>query len=530
MENSRRNVRMRLLAAAALELAVFAAASGLEAQGDAVGSPRVGGVGEARSRPRTDERGRRLGGPEGSKDRRPPADPAAPAGPARRSRLFVPHVGPSDAGPPVPASEDPARFDLVEMYGLAVASDPTIEGSRFRRLSAQQIRAQAKAAFYPDLGYTYEHTEVNQNILRTGNPLFQVSKTHFPTKFYAATLTQQVFDLPSLIRWRQSKEEFKLADAEFEVARQELVLRVSRLYLETMAARDRVQLLRSELAAVEQQLTLAEGKVQAELSPESDLLEARSRHAAVQADAIDADNKFRDALRALSEISGIDEMGQPVRLKAALPLEQPQPAELSFWQETALKQNWELIAQKYRTRSAHEEVRRRQADYYPSVNFVGRQSNRDTSGTIFGGGSEIENSEFLLRLDWNPFQGGLINARTKEARYDYYAQESAVKKLERNVSRRVAAAFEGLLASMKRIEALQQASSFQEQVLRSRREAYEAGLYTALAVLDAEQDLHRVRRDLSEARYDYLLNGLVLNQAVGSLDETDILRLNERLE
>ena len=41
-------------------------------------------------------------------------------------------------------------------------------------------------------------------------------------------------------------------------------------------------------------------------------------------------------------------------------------------------------------------------------------------------------------------------------------------------------------------------------------------------VLDAQRDLFRARRDLSEARYSYILNVLRLKRAAGTLSEEDL--------
>lgn len=421
------------------------------------------------------------------------------------------------------------KFSLVEVYKIAIDRDPSIKGSLFRNLSAQQIERQALAAFLPDVDYLYEKTQVRQNILETGNPLFRTGTSGYPTKYWAATVTQSLFNVPAFVRWKRSVDQGTLADAEYKVAQQELVLRVARLYLEAMAARDSIELTRSELAAVEQQFVLAQEKVSAELAPASDLLEAQARLSAVRADLIESQNRARDSYRALTEVTRL-KITNLARLKPGSPLEFPEPTDLDFWENLAMEQSLELVAQKERVNVAQEDIRVQQAEYFPNLSAVGRQSNRDTEGTIFGGGSEIENTEFLIRADWNPFQGGRTSAAAKEARYLYYSEKTDLEKLELSLRRRVATAFEGVVTSIHRVQALLESMAFQEQVLRSRQEGFSVGLYTALAVLDAEQELHRVRREFTQARYDYLLNGLVLNQAVGSLDESDIVRLNERLE
>ena len=68
-----------------------------------------------------------------------------------------------------------------------------------------------------------------------------------------------------------------------------------------------------------------------------------------------------------------------------------------------------------------------------------------------------------------------------------------------------------------------------EQAVRSSLTAAEAieagfqvGTRTSVDVLDAQRDLFRARRDLSEARYRYVLDVLRLKRAAGVLSEEDL--------
>ena len=52
---------------------------------------------------------------------------------------------------------------------------------------------------------------------------------------------------------------------------------------------------------------------------------------------------------------------------------------------------------------------------------------------------------------------------------------------------------------------------------------------TNIEVLDAQRDLFRAERDYLKARYDYVLQVLLLEQLAGQLDESDIARINHWL-
>jgi outer membrane protein len=48
-------------------------------------------------------------------------------------------------------------------------------------------------------------------------------------------------------------------------------------------------------------------------------------------------------------------------------------------------------------------------------------------------------------------------------------------------------------------------------------------------VLNAQQQVFQTRRDLQQARYNYLLNTLRLKQATGTLNEGDVEQVNRAL-
>jgi outer membrane protein len=65
----------------------------------------------------------------------------------------------------------------------------------------------------------------------------------------------------------------------------------------------------------------------------------------------------------------------------------------------------------------------------------------------------------------------------------------------------------------------------QKLALEAKKEGFRSGLYTGLAVLDAERDLYQAKQDYALARYDYLLNSLRLKQGAGTLNYEDLTQV-----
>jgi outer membrane protein len=79
------------------------------------------------------------------------------------------------------------------------------------------------------------------------------------------------------------------------------------------------------------------------------------------------------------------------------------------------------------------------------------------------------------------------------------------------------------------VAAQQQALKSAETLVASTKLGLEVGVRTNLDVLNAQQTLTQVQRDLAQARYNALLNRLRLEAAAGDLNEDDIRATNSYL-
>jgi outer membrane protein len=86
----------------------------------------------------------------------------------------------------------------------------------------------------------------------------------------------------------------------------------------------------------------------------------------------------------------------------------------------------------------------------------------------------------------------------------------------------VTEAFLGVASGIAQIAALEQAVKSNEITLKGMEIGQRNGFRTNTDVLDAQQQLYAVKRDLQRERYQYLLNWLKLKAAVGSLGWADL--------
>ena len=90
-------------------------------------------------------------------------------------------------------------------------------------------------------------------------------------------------------------------------------------------------------------------------------------------------------------------------------------------------------------------------------------------------------------------------------------------------------AYLGMTSGIAQVQALQSAVTSTQSQLESTRLGQEVGVRTGVDVLNAQQQLFSARRDLAQARYNYILSSLRLRAAAGRLDDSDVAQVNQWL-
>jgi outer membrane protein len=418
--------------------------------------------------------------------------------------------------------------DLAFFYKASLDFDPRLAGARYEHQASREILKQAWSRLLPTLSLDGSYINTRDDIKSSDNTVFASGATTYPTKTYTVALVQPVFNYASLIGVGKAKEEIKLYDARLERAQQDLILRVGTTYLEALAARDSHAFSKAEETAVGRNFDLARERHAMGLTPIQDMLDSKARYAYVRANTLQAESALQDASFALHELSGITPKTLS-GLKTDLVLTPPDPDRVEAWIQIALERSTVLAERKSEVEAAKKEVRRIKAGHYPVVNVEGTDNWRDTDGSLFGGGSEVNTQELTVRMNLPLYQGGIVSSQSRQA---YQILQSTSEQLRREtlaVERETRVAFLGVKTALSRAEALARAVEAQQLTLEAKQEGYKSGLNTMMSVLDAERDLYFTRRDYAQARYDYILNIFRLKNAVGSLEQRDVVMVNDWL-
>ena len=417
--------------------------------------------------------------------------------------------------------------NLVELYQSAESNDPTFQEVISNYRARLERKPQAWAALRPNISLS-ANTQYNDQDIKIDNNAFGGSGVvDFNSRGYRLNLTQPVFRLNRIRALETADLEINQAASEIELARQDLIIRLSERYFGLLSANDNLEFAIAEEESLKRQFEQAEERFDVGLIAITDVQEARAGFDRAVAAKLRAQNEIDVAEENLREVVGEFDQMNPV-LNEEMPLLTPDPESIDSWTESALGQNLNIIAAQYGADITRQQIKIESAEHYPTVDIVANHG-RDTTGGRFGGTSTL-GTAVGIELNIPLYTGGLVSSRVREA---VQLHESALNRLEisrRGAERQTRSAYLNVMSGISEVNALKQALISTETALEATQAGFEVGTRTAVDVVTAERSVQDSRRNYANARYEYLLDTLRLKQAAGTLGLEDLAYINNWLE
>ncbi len=246
------------------------------------------------------------------------------------------------------------------------------------------------------------------------------------------------------------------AIADYEAARQELLIRVAEPYFGVFAADSALALHEAERETRSRQLEQTERRFEVGLIGITDVVEARAGFDRAVADVLTAQRALAEMQQALHEVVG-EPVGQLRPLVDDLPLAAPNPSNAEAWIETAMQRNPALASTRIRAE-------------------------------IASGDNEAQRS---IRDD--------------------------LERVARLVAADTRAAYLGVVSEISRVRALEQLVQSNQNAVKATSAGFEVGTRSTVDVLTAQSNLRQSETAYGRSRYDYALNVLRLQRAAGAL-------------
>ena len=431
--------------------------------------------------------------------------------------------------------------DLVGVYELALKSDPRLRAAEFRREATGENKAIARANLLPQIGVggTWSRGDSETDFPNPfPPPNRRVVESDIDTDGYGAELRQSLYRQANYEALDLARGQISQAEAVYQIAFQDFLLRVSENYFLVLTLTDGVTFAEAEEKAFKRQYEQAEQRFEVGLTAVTDVHEARASYDNARARAIVARNDLEDAREALRELTA-QYFEEYDALQEVLPLVEPDPADSEGWVEMALQTNPAVLSSRAAMDIAESNMRLARAGHFPTLDLVGsytKFSNNKylytdpVSGLQATGSLENEDKQLQLQLQIPIYEGGRVNAQTRQARFLLDAAGQDLDDVQRGVVREAENAYRAVLAGIQEVEAFEQASISAESALEATQAGFEVGTRTIVDVLIAEQRKYQAQRDNSVARHAYIIRHLRLKSVAGLLNAEDLRVVNQLLE
>lgn len=424
-----------------------------------------------------------------------------------------------------------AAENLSQIYKDAVKADPTYAGARALVEAARERVTQGKAGLRPQVNMTGDYKLNGQKSQPTDSQasLFVPSnRNDYLTWQAGINASQPIYRPQNATDYDSAKLGLQQAESQASAAAQDLMVRVTQAYFDVLLAQDSVDYLKSQEAAIAEQLAQAKRNFEVGTATITDTYDAQARFDLVKAQQISAQNQFEVAVRALQQI--IARMpGKLATLVDPIALSLPEPNDIERWVEQAYKSSWDVAVQKSNLDLANAALEKAKAGHHPTLDAIGGTTYNFNQGSGFGPGSEsygyVVGLEFALPL----YTSGKLTGAVREAIANRSKAEQDYEAAKRQVAQNTRQSFLGVVSGLAETKALEQALASNKLSLDASKLGQEVGVRTQVDVLNAQERFFSARRNLQRARYNTILNQIRLKAAVGKLNDRDMETLNSLL-
>ncbi len=339
----------------------------------------------------------------------------------------------------------------------------------------------------------------------------------------------------------QTYEQARQSDPQFAAAESgRLVTRTSKAYFDVLVAIETLAAAEAQETALKKQFDFASKRLEVGLAPITDVHEARAQYDSARATTLVVRNALEDAYQALVEITG-----RPVRNLKGLPADfqpaLPSERDADAWVAAAVDNNPALKAKQLQVQASEADVTTARAGHLPTLYFNGSYGKNASWGdstfsstnppfsSTFPIGNESRGPSFGLTLSVPIFAGGATQSRVRQALAQRDVASDELEQQKRGLERATRNAYQTLVAGISEVEARRLALVSAQSAYDASQVGLEVGTRTVLDVLNNQQTLFRAQLDYAQARYNFLQNRLLLEQAAGTLDIDDVQDVNRLL-
>ena len=437
--------------------------------------------------------------------------------------------------------------DLVSILQLALENDPTLRQAEANYRENREGMVQSRASLLPSVGlggstsrltsgptdsvYVNIPDPVSGQSIRTRVAEDHSFRPGLNNHGWGMNLTQSVLNLANWYNFQSAKARDKAAAVNLEAQEQDLIMRVATAYFDVLRAIDTLETNVQEEEAALRSLEQTRQREEVGLVAITDVFDSQAAYDLAQNTTILQQDILQSRYEALAAITGQPHPSIEV-LREDFPILEVDGS-LNDWENEAERSSLAIAAAEYNLEASRKNLKARKSDHLPTIDFSGGWNHNVTApivsqGIQIGGGA-FDRTSLALSLSIPIYSGGAVSSRKRAAEYNVISAQEALNLTERQLTQNIRNAYRRVNTDVLVIAQRQQSITSAQSALDATELGAEVGTRNIVEVLRARENLYRALRQYADARYNYVLDSLILRQVAGILTPQDIIDLNEWL-
>lgn len=405
---------------------------------------------------------------------------------------------------------------LMQAYQSALQNDPTYRSSYYANEAGRENAKLGLSNLLPNLSGSYSASQ-NRTTRVIGAQTFPED---YISRSAGVQLRQALFNLDGWARYKQGKAQSAYAGAQFASQQQEVIIRVFNAYLDVLFKDDLLNLAKAERDLYAEQRKVNDRLFEKGEGTKTDMLETQARLDGAEAQVLESLDNQAVSRETLSRIIGgdvgtLDELTPDFRVMSS------DGQSFEQWKTIAMERNPDIKTLVYGTEIAHQEYKKAIAGHAPRLDFVANYS-KNASDSITTVNQDTTVRSIGIQLSIPLYSGGAVNAQARQA---LASEEKAKADLQVQIDKiltELRKDYSALLSSVARIAALEKSVASAELLIKATEQSIKGGARINLDLLNARQQFYTSKRDLAQARYNYLLTSFRMRASAGTLGGDDI--------
>ncbi len=437
--------------------------------------------------------------------------------------------------------------NLYEILQLALENDPSLRQAEASYRANRENMIQGRASLLPSLGVGGSTSRLTSGptdsvYANITNPVtgetrsIRVLDDHsfrpgINNHGWGMNLNQSLVNLSAWYNFQSAKASDKAAAVNLAAQEQDLIMRVATAYFDVLRALDTLETNVQEEEAALRSLDQTRQREEVGLVTITDVYDSQAAYDLARNTTILQQDILQSRYEALEAITGqphpnVDILREDFPIVAA-------EGELLEWETQADSNSLAIAFAEFNVEASSENLKARKSDHLPTVALAGNFGHSVTSpivreGIQIGGGAS-DRTSLAVSLSIPLYSGGAASSRRRAAEYNLIAAKESLELTKRQLTQNVRNAYRRVNNDVLVIAQRQQSITSAQSALEATELGAEVGSRNIVEVLRARENLFRALRQYADARYNYVIDSLILKQVTGILTPQDIIELNNWL-